>query len=164
MSEDELSQGRSEVLDQIKRSFDFLFEEYGFKVIHASDTTYGPRCLIAAESKDFRVRFTSEYGSIGLDIGRLNAAPTGGDGPQGQREWFPLRAVVYFLQGKAWPTLEESRKVGEELADLSRDEYVAYQASQLRPLCRKVCQLFSIDAPPDRWCAFEAYNSSPYAS
>ena len=164
MSEDELSQGCSEVLDQIKRAFDFLFEEYGFEVIHASDATYGPRCLIVAGSKDFRVRFTSEFGSVGLDIGRLSAAPTWGDGPQGQREWFPLRAVVYFLQGRGWPTLEESHKSGEEIANLSRDEYLAYLAGQLRPLCREVYQLFSMDAPPDRWSAFEVYNTSPYAS
>jgi len=164
MTEDELWQGCSEVLDLVKRSFDFLFEEYGFKVIHARNATYGPRCLIVAESSDCRVRFISEFGSVGLDIGRLYAAPTWGDGPQGQREWFPLRAVVYFLRGKGWPKLEESRKLAEELGDMSRDEYVGYEASQLRPLCRDVFQLFSKDAPPDCWRAFEVYNSSPYAS
>lgn len=160
MTEGELSRGCAEVLDLIQRSFDFLFEEYGFRLIHASDASYGPRCLVVAESKDCRVRFVSEFGSVEVDIGRLDAAPAWGDGPQGRREWFPLRAVLYFLQGKAWPTLEESRKDGQRLASLSRDEYVAYLANQLRPVCREVCQLFSKDAPQERWRAFEAYNSS----
>jgi hypothetical protein len=164
MSEAKLSEGCTEILDLVKRSFAFLFEEYGFKVIHSSAATYGPRCLIVAESKDFRVRFISEFGSIGLDIGKLNAEPSWGDGPKGQRQWFPLRVVVYFLQGKGWPTREESQKLGEELAKLSKDQYAEYEAGLLRPLCREVSQLFSIDAPQDRWRAFEAYNSPARAS
>lgn len=79
----------SEILDQVKCSFSFLFDSYGFREIsHVySEESFGD-FAVALQSGDLRLRIVRDKGQVFLDVGTLIDPNI----------WFDLRTVVEFIR------------------------------------------------------------------
>ena len=154
----ELTELCQDATDQVNEKMSFLFDEYDFELIYQEDAKLGERCLFVLESPACRLRVTSEFGRVGLDIGTLDA-PTGWqDAPDGKWEWFGIDSVIEFVGGRR-PTLDELRQDGERVWAMTPAERLEELATRLRPIAVDVFALFRRDAAPERRQAFEAFLS-----
>ncbi len=147
-----------EVIDQVKEELDFLFTEYGFRLVHQQDAKLGERCLFVFESPECRLRVISEFGAVGVEIGTLDAATGWASAPAGQWEWFGVDSVIEFIEGRK-RTLAEIREQGKALRSISTQKRLQDLAKRLRPVAGDVFGLFRKDSPPERRRAFEAHLS-----
>lgn len=154
------SQAGREFLEKIRDSFGYLFGQEGFHVIKSAGGA--ARCLVVLESKDCRIRLTYEMGGIGLEIGNLEASPEWGGGQPPNIQWYGIYPVIDFIEGRPRPTLEESLARHEKLWAMSEDEQMGFYADTLKPVCDRVCQLFSKDAPAGTKAAFDSYISERF--
>lgn len=154
-----LTKGCEEVLERIERHFGFLVSDYGSEIIYQRDAKIGERCLFVLETRDFRLRFISEFGGLSVDVGGLDAEPTWGSTTNEGLKWFPLRGVISFIEGGGRPSIAQSRAHAQEIQQLTNEEYDAYLAKQLRGVCSQLGEAVSEDLPSSRRQELEAYFS-----
>lgn len=130
-------------LEQIKSDFDYLFGEYGFRVLLTDvAATRDDYCLVILESTSCRLKFDRSYEATAVKVGTISAPLTWEDGWQegtfDESCWFGIQWVLHFVSNTE-PNLEqllewrEFRPVSQQLKEI---------AEKLRPLCPKVMLLF----------------------
>lgn len=157
--EGDLSQGCQQFLDQIARSFDYLFDRHGFKVIHSKDVWNGERCLVILESADCRLRFIYDRGTVEAAVGSLDAPAGWSDCDESVIQWYALRSVIDFVQGHGKRSPDELRKLGLALFAMSTDEHLADLSGLLQPVCETVFQLFRKGVASERRQALDTFYS-----
>lgn len=130
-------------LDLIQSEFDYLFEEYNFKVVFTdSATTRDDHCLVILESTYCRVKFYRSYEAADVTLGTTSAPLIWENGwREGKCDintWFGIHFVLDFLSRRK-PDLERLLERKEHLP-VSRQ--LAAIAEKLRPLCSQVLLLF----------------------
>lgn len=100
---------------------------------------------------------TYEKAGKGLDLGSLEAKPEGGGGQPPNIDGYGIHPVLDFIEGRSRPTLEESLARHEKLWAMSEDAPLTFYADRPKPVCDRVCQLFSKDAPPGTQAAIKSF-------
>jgi hypothetical protein len=129
--------------NKVSRYFQYLFEEYDFKVIHSSNRYDQGYCLIILGSPSFQVRIFYERGSIQADLGSVGAAANWPNSSLDKGVWYPLRLLVDFIGGKTTLTDQDIRISGERISKLTVDENLSELSSYLKPVVNDVKKVFS---------------------
>lgn len=128
-----------EFLEWIKSDFDYLFEDYHFKVIYTyKAVTREDHCLVILESPYCRVKFDRSYEAAGVMFGSLSAPLTGEHGKGDIQSWFYIRFLLDFVS-KRKPDFESLFK---NVAFSPVRQQLKEQSEALKPLCSKVMLLF----------------------
>ncbi|MCS6906699.1 MAG: hypothetical protein RML93_02300, partial [Anaerolineales bacterium] len=137
-----LPQVCKEFLELIKLHLSYLFEQFGFAVVHWDKTlgSFGEECcLIVLQSEDCRVKLYKSQGEVNLQFGPLSAPMDWRDQTQGVRQWYYIRDILSFLRkepldiNKLFEKMQSFETDDQQLAELSRD---------LQPVCERVINLF----------------------
>jgi len=137
---------------QIKRHFDYLFDQYSFQLVYCEDSEQFPICLVVLESADCRLRFISDREVPEFSIGTKSARITWEDSDRGTvHGWYGLNALADFLEKRTIhaPFLEQ-RKVGY----LTREEHLVRISDLLRPRCDLVFEFMRQEVFEQRWEEF----------
>jgi hypothetical protein len=123
-------------LRQIEERFSYLFDEYGFFVIHEEHhNRNGYNAVVVLESRGCRIRLLLEREQVLVDVGSLSA-PKDWSTPAPD-EWFGLTYVTGFLSNGTdqWKyefpdtALDRSLRIDQQLIKL---------AGKLRPYCDQI--------------------------
>ena len=118
---------------QIEAQLAFLFDQYGFRLIHCEGAAQFPVCLVVLESADCRVRFVVDRGIPEIAIGTKSARITWENPGEGAVEgWQDLVALVDFLEAREIraPLLDREGAVAQTL-----EEHLARISDLLQPHC-----------------------------
>ena len=129
---------------QIRQHFDYLFDDYGFLVIHKE--CHGEKrgnTIVVLESATHRIRILLESEQVLLDIGPLWAPVEWS--VSAPNEWFGLTYIVGFLSNGTdeleyvFPdtSLDAISRVAQQLARLS---------IRLQPYCDQIARAFRPEA------------------
>jgi hypothetical protein len=128
-----------EFLEWIKTDFDYLFEDYHFKVIYIdAPATREDPCLVILESLYYRLKFYRSYETANVMFGGPSALLEWGDGKDDAQSWFALRRILGFVSNVK-PDFEG---LLEEKEFSSPRQQLREQSEALRPLCSKIMLLF----------------------
>ncbi len=118
----------STVMEQIKKYFGYLFDEYGFDVIAETYFESFGNWVVVLQSDDCRVRIIQDRGEVSVAVGPLWSPPGWQAGP-----WFDLAVITAFLtQGKGTLEYRPGRT----------DQQLERLANLLRSHCDQICELF----------------------
>ncbi len=126
-----------EFLKEVKRHFAYLFDQYGFVVVHCEDAPGGGRHLIVLESEDCRIRFIQNRWDIYVEVG-TKASPIGWqDVVEGTKYWYDIGGVLNFLEREAL----HIDKLLQEQPFLNVEQQLKELARRLRPACEQLIAL-----------------------
>jgi len=129
---------------QVKQRFSYLFDQYGFSVIHEEyHGQNGCNAIVVLESPDCRIRVLLEREQVLVDIGPLSA-PVDWSTPA-PNDWFGLTYVTGFLSNGTdqWEyvipdtALDRSLRIDQQLVSL---------AEKVRPCCDLIVHIFRSEA------------------
>lgn len=138
-------QACKEFLELVKLHLSYLFERFGFSVVHWDEARGGlgeECCLIILQSEECRIKVYRSQGEVNLQFGTLSAPMDWKDHEQGIRQWYYIRDILSFLRKKPLNISELFEKTqgfetdAQQLAELSRE---------LQPVCEEVINLFRTD-------------------
>ncbi len=112
---------------QIKKHFDYLFDQCGFSVVHEDGD--GEHCLIVIQSGSCQMEFLYDKGIVEISVGTS------------QRRYY-IFWVIKFVKGKQRPTLEEIDRIMELFWSGRTDDGLRTVSKMLKPVCREVVELF----------------------
>lgn len=119
---------RSMVMEQIKKYFGYLFDDYGFDVISETCFESFGNWVVVLRSNDCRLRIVQDRGEVSIAAGPLWSPLGWQAGP-----WFDLRVITAFLtQGKVMP----------EYIPGKTDQQLERLSNLLRSYCDQICELF----------------------
>lgn len=154
-----------EFLRQVRCHFQYLFDEYGFAVVVAKDAERDGCCVVVLRSDDCLFKFLYDRGTVEILVGALSTSP----GQPWQNvepiqnrfiHWFSIFGVIYFVEGRPWPSPQELQQSGEALWAMTTDERLATLSRMLRPVCDQVVKLFREDVFKERQKEFEQFYYS----
>lgn len=137
----------ADFLRQIRQYFRYLFDLYGFEVVHSKAARSGEYCLIVLQSGDCRIKFYRVQGEVNLLFGTLSAHIGWEDVIDGTRHWYYARSIMDFIEKKPVDVREsllEIRTVKTE------DQQLAELSTRLQPVCDHVIRFFREDTF-ERW-------------
>ena len=138
----------AQYLEQIRRYFNYLFDQYGFQVAHCEDAPGEARHLVVLESEACRIKFIQNRWDIYVEVGTL-AAPIGWQDVapgQGIRYWYDIGSVLDFLERKPL----DINELSQDQPVLTVDQQLAELATALQPVCDQLMALFREDTF-ERW-------------
>ncbi len=100
----------SNVLEEVKPLFSFLFENHGFSLLEAYDSPSFGDSLVVLTSIDFRIRFIRDKGQIFIDIGPTSKTD----------KWYDLDLVKTIVDGN----LGEQAPELEDFAVFLENNYI----------------------------------------
>lgn len=131
----------AEFLERIRRHWAFLFEQYGFAVIHKAEAPGGSRCLIVLESTVCRLRFIQNRWDLYVDIGTLAAPIDWKDSVQGIKYWYSIGEIFVFIKKTSF-RIED---LLQEKPFLNIDQQLRELSRELQPVFGEVIDLFRED-------------------
>ena len=143
-----------EVLDEVKRALDYLFDDFGFEVMAVRPEPGGDRCLIVLSSDQCRIRVCFNRGDLEVAVGAASATISWENKIAGVTHWYYLRGVLDFVRNAESPTLDALRK---PIPFLTLEQKLARAAIDLKPDCWRVMQLFQDDQFGARQCELDLY-------
>lgn len=132
----------TEVIDAVRQSLDYLFGEFGFSVTAVRPGSLDGRCLVVLSSEQCRFRIVFNRGDLEIAVGSLLAPVSWEDTTCGARQWYYLRSALNYVRGEVYPDLDSLRR---PVPFLSLEQKLAQIASDLKPDCEKVLQIFQED-------------------
>lgn len=140
------------LLAQIRSSFAYLFDEYGFQLVYLDPKLERPdTALIGLSSAYGRIVFDWEWGTLTPLIGAASA-PFGQDVKlDGVEQWHNLERIIDYIQQRPfrWPAVNETPPPPTLLTDW---------ANALQPIAPQVFHLFASQETMRHWQAdFAAY-------
>lgn len=138
-------QACKEFLELIRLHLSYLFEQFGFSVVHWDESRGGlgeECCLVVLQSDECRIKVYKSQGEVNLQFGTLSAPMDWKDHAQGIRQWYYIRGLLSFLRKEPLNISELFEKThgfktdAQQLAELSRE---------LQPVCEEVIHLFRED-------------------
>jgi hypothetical protein len=142
--------------EQLKRHFGWLFDEYGFSLLHSLGDS-GYYCEFILQSGDCRFRIAVERGRSGAMELTVVPDPLKAEVFIRGLKWYPIAYVVNFLE-RHRPSYEQLEERSQYLLSLSHDEFLAALAEEYRPLWPRIMQLFSEEEFQRRREEFEQFN------
>ncbi len=132
----------TDFLEQIKQYFGYLFDQYGFEVVHSEAARSGEYCFIVLQSRNCRIKFYRAQGEVNLLFGTLSAHIGWEDVIDGTKHWYYARSIMDFIEKKP----VDVRKSFFEIRTLKTENQQLRELSmRLQPLCSNILQLFRID-------------------
>jgi hypothetical protein len=131
-----------ELLATVKQYLSFLFEDFGFTVTTVKPVPEDWRCLIVLSSGQCRFRIIDSQGDLEFAVGPLSAPISWEDTLAGVTQWYYVKSALDYVRGKKYLDLATLRR---PMPLLSFQQEVAKAASDLKPDCGKVVQLFGED-------------------
>lgn len=129
---------------QVRQRFFYLFDQYGFAVIHEEHHSQNDdHAIIVLESPDCRIRILLEREQVLIDIGPLSAPEDWST--SAPNDWFGLTYVTGFLSNgtdrweyaKPETALDRNLRIDQQLVKL---------ANRLRPYCDLIFSAFRPEA------------------
>lgn len=145
-----LSQACKEFSKLVRLHFGYLFEQFGFSVVHWDEArgALGEECcLIILQSEDCRIKIYKSQGEVNLQFGTLSAPMDWTDQVEGTRQWYYLRGILSFLRKESLSISELFQKTQGFETD---DQQLAELSRELQPVCEQVIGLFREDVF-ERW-------------
>jgi hypothetical protein len=158
MRKSEIGQSCEAVLELVQTNLASILARHGFELAHKEDTKLGERCMFVFRSKECQLRVTSEFGSVGIELGSASAPASWSASPLGKREWFDIYSVFEFVEGRK-PTIEEIRQHGRRLWSMRPEDMLKDLADQLELAGPKVFAVFADGLPSARREALESFIS-----
>lgn len=129
---------------QVKWRFSYLFDNYGFAVIH--EEYHGQssgNAIVVLESPDCRIRVLLEREQVLVDVGPLTA-PEDWSTPA-PNDWFGLTYITGFLSKGAdqWEYAIPKTALDQ---DLRIDQQLIKLADKLHPYCGLIVRMFRPEA------------------
>jgi hypothetical protein len=144
----------TELLDAVRRFLDYLFDEFGFSVMAVKPGSADGRCLIVLSSGQCRFRIIFNRGDLEMAVGSLSAPVSWEDSIAGARQWYYLRSALDYVRGEKYPDLASLRKA---VPFLTLEQKLAQAASDLKPDCCRVIQIFQADTFASRQRELEQF-------
>lgn len=135
----------AELIQQIKIHFDYLFNEYGFSVVHEGGDT--AHYLIVLQSGDCRMEFLYDRGVVEVSAGT-------------SQYLYNILWVINFVKGLPQPTAKELGHIAEFFWTMRMDEGLATLSKMLKPVCREIVELFQEESFMKRRDEFEQFYHS----
>jgi hypothetical protein len=134
-----IAAGCQERLDQMRRHFVWLYEEYRFSLVF-SEGDSSLYCRFVLQSNDCRFRIDFDRGGFSIDLAMVPVSLAAQTSIAGLR-WYSIEEVLDFWQRG----LQANSKVEDEfrLTGLSLDRKLALVSEEYRPLWPGVMRLFS---------------------
>lgn len=132
------SEGCAEFLEQIRRHFIYLFDSYGFEMVHCERPEPG-RHLIILESDDCRIRFIQNLWDQEMAVGPRSAPISWSDSVEEVRYWYSVMEISNFLENKEYVDIEE---LLQDRPFLTADQKIAYLSREVKPLIDRIRVLF----------------------
>lgn len=132
----------SELVETVKRSLDYLFDDFGFSVTAVKPGPVDARCLIVLSSGKCRFRIIFNRGDLEVTVGPLSAPVSWEDTIAGARQWYYLRSALDYIRSNKYPDLDSLRR---PVPFLTLKQKLAQAATDLKPDCLKVIQIFQED-------------------
>lgn len=145
-------------VSQVGHHFGYLFDRYGFEVLHCEDATTDGRSLVVIESSDCRFRFLHNRGDVEISVGAHSAPISWQDTSEsGIRQWYSIKLVLDFIMQRT-VDLQEIRQQGREMFSMPTEELLSWWADKLERYCGHVVQLFQDDAFARTQMALQEYD------
>ena len=132
----------AELLEAVRRSLDYLFDDFGFLVTAVKPASTDGRCLIVLSSEQCRFRIIFNRGDLEIAVGPLSAPVSWEDAIAGTRQWYYLRSTLNYIRDDKYPDLDSLRR---PVPFSTLEEKLTQAAVDLKPDCWKVLQLFQED-------------------
>lgn len=132
------SEEYAEFLEQIRRHFVYLFDPYGFEMVHCERPEPG-RHLIILESDDCRIRFIQNLWDLEMAIGPRSAPIRWSDSVEEARYWYSVTEVSNFLENNHYVDIEE---LLQDRPFLTADQKLAKLSGEVKPLIDRIQVLF----------------------
>ncbi len=147
--------GCAEFLEQIRRYYDYLFDQYGFTVVQTWESRERDYCLVILKSDGGLLRFEKDLNSVEILLGPPDA-PLGFERVvHGTRYWYSLRPLLEFLKGEPAELKEILRRV-ESFSSV--EEQLEELSEMLKPACEQLLALFRGDAFKQLQQEFERFG------
>jgi len=131
-----------ELLEAVRQALDYLFADFGFLVTAVKPASTDGRCLIVLSSEQCRFRIIFNRGDLEIAVGSLSSPVSWEDTIAGYRQWYYLRNALDYVRGDKYPALDSP---GKPFSFPTLEQKLTQAASDLRPDCWKVLQLFRED-------------------
>jgi len=132
----------SELLGSVSKSFDYLFNEYEFAVIHQAQAKLGEYCLLILGSPFFRIQFFQERASMSIYFGDQDAPLDWYYSFSHRGLWFPYAIVLSYFQSTDLLFGSELRFRARRLWSMSVDEQLDLYANETKPLMPEIQNSF----------------------
>lgn len=132
----------SELLEAVRHSLDFLFDDFDFLVTAVKPASTDGRCLIVLSSGQCRFRIIFNRGDLEIAVGPLSAPVSWEDTIAGARQWYYLRSTLNYIRDDKYPDLDSLRR---PVPFLTLKQKLTQAALDLKLDCWKVLQLFQKD-------------------
>jgi hypothetical protein len=151
-----ISPGCQEYFEQLKRHFGWLFDEYGFSLLHSLGDS-GYYCEFILQSGDCRFRIDVQRGRYSSMELAMVPAPLKAEVFIRGLKWYPVAEVVNFLEKRS-PDYEQVEERSQYLMSLTHDGALAALAEEYRPAWSQIMELFQEDEFERRQDEFEQFR------
>ena len=128
------------VMNNIKKSFHYLFKDYEFEVvIEEKYESFGNWLVVLHSDRCCRIRIYEDRGEMFVSLGPTSSPPNLEDG-----SWFDLSVVMAFLLGRQNQMEYELGKL--DWSNLGKLDWQLERLSRgLHPHMNQICELFRLD-------------------
>ncbi len=137
----EKSSEYSEFERVITEHFGYLFERYAFEVTYRSEASSAHNLVVLGSAR-CQLKFISEFGTVEVLAGPIDAKPGWDNGRSSIANWYALWKVIDFVHGRPNRSMSELEELHRLLWDKTTEGVVKFYADLLRPDCDAVCELF----------------------
>lgn len=147
-----------EFVEAIRRNYSFLFDDFGFQLIHRDERANGRYCMVVLESEAARVKMELEPGIPLVYVGQSDTPICWSIDQdfKAKRQWWVLGQVLGFMGGadptepmklppatERWPSVDETM---EEVAGI------------WRPHAAEMFRALGPEPPKGWWRAYAEYR------
>ena len=140
-------------LTSIERHFNYLFDQYGFRLVLSEGKRSGENCLVFLESGSCKIKFHLDHGIPECYFGTRNSPPNWETKDIGLQGWYNVDPILAFMARKKpnlavpWPKTPGAWSTDDILAALSR---------RLRPYIAELITLFASNLETETWQEYRA--------
>ena len=143
----------------IQHHYAYLFDQYGFHLVHCADPRQGEHCLIVLESDRARIKFEIERGTPVAYFGTLDSPLGWEQQVDGVNVWYVDNALLNFVDSRAGSAASAPAPAAAT-PPRTTEALLAAGAQRLRPHAAELIAAFAPDRPAEWWQAFDAYQAA----